>query len=118
MALGIENKEIDLLYLGEPSKHGGRRSIKETIRIGVYWSEDMSKIQNMPRFSQTTITAQAMIILEESLPKINTENVIIKCDDKYFGINNIDIIPTGFGLDGTYVLYLRDTDGKFSTGTE
>ncbi len=112
MAIGIENATITIQYLGAPSKVGGRRSIDNEVDVSVFWNEDLSKIQNKPRYIGKELKAEIIITFQPELVKPTPEDVIIKKGDDRYSIDTIDIIPSGFGVDGTYIIIAKEFEAR------
>lgn len=118
MALGIENQTVTLLYLGDPEMEGGRRPIANQVTLDVFWNKDLSDVrnsrvasnQNETRISIDQIQAQVIIGLEPDLVEPTPDTVVIKVNGKVYQIATVDPAPSGFGVDGTYIMLVSKTE--------
>jgi len=112
MALGVENKTITIQYLTDPSPWGDEVSSSTELRV--FWNENLSKdIARNPRIAEEGWTAKIIISLEAGIIKPEPTRARIKVTengtDYYYEIGQVNVIPTGFGVDGTYIIYVKET---------
>lgn len=115
MAIGTENKTVTLQYLSDTvSKIGGRRTLDSEVVIKVTWLGNLTKeFYKNPRLEEEGWKAKVIIVLEPNLTPISTKQTRVKDEDgNLFSIGHVSLIPTGFGVDGSYVFLVKETEDR------
>jgi len=99
---------VELQYMGDVARQGGRASIEKTVPVDVFWDESIRNSGN-ERYLNVGADIKATFLFADpvSVTKIIPGRVYVKKGDELYKV--VDSIPVidGLGLEATYDLLLK-----------
>jgi len=99
---------VILVYMGEPSEDGGRRTEESAYTVDTFFSRDVTRLMMDPRISSMHINATCQILFEPGIPTPVVNSTVVRHNGVSYLVKEILTPTEGLGLDGTYKLLLTE----------